>query len=534
MTTLKKLPLGIESFTKIIDDNLLYADKTKYIYDLLRSKDRNYFLARPKKFGKTLLINTLETLFSGERERFRGLWLDRSDYDFSKHPVISLSMQAEAKGPKILEANLLYSLRAIAKTNTLDIEVTRPSLYFRALIKALHDSFNSKVAVLIDEYDGSVTGNLRNQELALANAKVLNSFYGALKQAADYVHVTFVTGVSRYALTFIDLEPDYLKDITLESKYTGLCGLTIEEFDDLFAERFHCALEAMKAKGVIKPTCQVGDFRKDIISGYGGYNWGDERGVLNPHSLLHFFDELAFEHFWSRSKMPSHLTALIETRLGDITEPKLKSYVSTPISQTALTELSIPSALFHLGYLTIDKVFDKVLVGAEDGSQDSHEDSYEDGHIETYYSLKHPNLETSTSYRHYFNITIRDIQEQFYNNKKNDLLKAFLDRDAQTVSSILRDYVFSVGFRQTIYDQSQKTYDDEISLHHLLMWLFIILGFDTAFVDIPLITEPFVLGFERDQVYLIIKFKYYPMNYRILNNNEINIIDELLLDILIN
>jgi hypothetical protein len=116
LMTLKELPLDIQEFTRIIDRNLLYADKTRYIYDLVKSETRNYFLFRPRRFGKTLLICTFEELFTGNRERFQGLWIDQSDYAFPKRPVLSLSLSLESGSPELFQQNLIDRLKFIAQT----------------------------------------------------------------------------------------------------------------------------------------------------------------------------------------------------------------------------------------------------------------------------------------------------------------------------------------------------------------------------------------------------------------------------------
>ncbi|MDR2142382.1 MAG: AAA family ATPase, partial [Deltaproteobacteria bacterium] len=238
--TLKELPLGNQSFARIIDDNLLYADKTRYVYNLVTSKERNYFLSRPRRFGKTLLLSVLEELFTGHRERFQGLWIDGSDYDFPRFPVLRLSLSLESGSPEIFQQNLINRLKDNAQAAKLRqvIEARTPAAYFEKLIKALSEEANSEIAVLIDEYDAPVTRNLDNSKIAKANAKILHDFFANLKddKVSPCVGFTLVTGITRYALTSMDSGPNHLKDISLNPKFAGLCGFTLEEFDSIFAD----------------------------------------------------------------------------------------------------------------------------------------------------------------------------------------------------------------------------------------------------------------------------------------------------------
>ncbi|MDR2141549.1 MAG: AAA family ATPase [Deltaproteobacteria bacterium] len=286
--TLKELPGEDQTFAGIIDDNLLYADKTRYIYELLRgSKKKSYFLSRPRRFGKTLLLFTLRELFSGNRERFKGLWIDRSDYDFPRVPVIFLSLSQESESPAILKANLLGDLKGIAGRANLThkVEGITPGAYFGNLIQSFSEESKSEIAVLIDEYDAPVTRNMANMVVAQANADILHDFFATLKkpEIMDRVRFTFITGITRYALTSMDSGPNQLDDISMDPKYAGLCGFTLAEFDSLFADRLESTLDNCKKTGQMKSTDTVEDLRAKIFRWYDGYNWGGARPGFSIH-----------------------------------------------------------------------------------------------------------------------------------------------------------------------------------------------------------------------------------------------------------
>jgi hypothetical protein len=164
--TLKKFPLGDQGFAEIIGQKLLYADKTKYIHALIESQEKNFFLSRPRRFGKTLLLDTIMELFSGERDRFKGLWVDsspESKYAFPRHPVISLSLSLEADDPRILKEHIVSKLEIIAEEANLLVKGTSPGQYLGNLVRALKEDSKANVVILIDEYDAPVTRNMRDQ-----------------------------------------------------------------------------------------------------------------------------------------------------------------------------------------------------------------------------------------------------------------------------------------------------------------------------------------------------------------------------------
>jgi hypothetical protein len=246
--TLKELPLGNKTFADIIDGNFLYADKTQYIYELLRSGKGDFFLSRPRRFGKTILLYTLNELFSSDRERFKGLWIDQSDYDFQKRPVLFLSLSSRSNDTEKLELNILNKLRSIAIAANLEVDGATPDMYISNLIQALYRKNSSKVVVLIDEYDAPVTRCMGEPEVAAANANVLHDFFAILKDVAvaPCIHLSFLTGVTRYALTSMDSGPNFLNDISLDPKFAGICGFPVDEFDSLFANRMKSTLLALQ------------------------------------------------------------------------------------------------------------------------------------------------------------------------------------------------------------------------------------------------------------------------------------------------
>ena len=456
MTT-KRLPLGDPGFAEIIDQNLLYADKTRYIHELLTG-GKQYFLSRPRRFGKTLLLRAIRELFSGDSSRFRGLWIGgpESGYDFPRHPVLSLSLSTGAESPEILKENLFTDLKDIADKAGLGLRGASPDAWFGNLIQDLGEKTDSRVVVLIDEYDAPVTRNMHNPKVAQANARVLHDFFATLKKrpVAKQIRLTVVTGITRYALTSMDSGPNHLNDISLDPRFAGVCGFTLDEFGPLFEDRLPATLASLKEAGKMKDSATEEDLRAEILKWYDGYNWGGTTRVLNPYSILHFFGYNSFSRHWILSGRPAHLTALIQADPYAFSRSELKSHcTSTEVRKTELTRLAAVPCLFHSGYLTLDKV-EVVLVENPLTKKMEPEDSY---------SFRLPNYEVAGVYDlDCFTALFGEKVVKELPAKKETLEKAFLARDAKTVGDVLRGFLAKLTYHQRPDDE--KTFHGYVQL----------------------------------------------------------------------
>jgi hypothetical protein len=367
---------------------LLYADKTAYILELIKDPDQQFFLSRPRRFGKSLLLSSMKSLFLGQKELFKGLAIAAQGYDFPKFPVLTLSMVIGSKTPSILETGLLTTLRSVAKEENIEIMGSESIVCFRELIKALYlKNDRTKVVVLVDEYDFPVTSTIADQKTAEANAAILSGFFAVLKDMDEFIRFAFVTGITRYALTSMDSGPNHLSDISLDPKYAGICGFTLEDFDLLFADRLESILGRLKAKGKMKTADQTADLKEKIYKWYDGYNWGGDTRILNPFSILNFFKKESFGGYWILSGRPKHLTAMIKANPSNFFQPKLESYLSDELKKSDLKELEAVPVLFHSGYLTLDK--------AKTQGENSQAEETENGDS---YTLRLPNYEVASSY----------------------------------------------------------------------------------------------------------------------------------------
>ncbi|MCL1809035.1 MAG: ATP-binding protein [Clostridiales bacterium] len=346
---MKKIPIGIQNFREIKEGGYVYVDKTQYVYNLIED-GKYYFLSRPRRFGKSLLIDTISEVFSGDRELFKGLWIYGSDYSFEKHPVIRLDMSNIAnRTPNILEASLSEALVDRAVEDGLEISSVTHSGLFKKLIVSLFKKYNQRVVVLIDEYDKPILDHLDDIKTAEANRKALRGFYGILKSMDPYLELTFITGVTKFTKTSIFSELNNLSDITLSKKYSSICGIAITDLDEHFGER-------IKALSAIDDFVQCGDLRSKILAWYDGYSWDGKDRVINPFSLLSFFREEKFANYWFASGTPKFLMDLIKEKPNSYTNLKGLEIVEISLDLATIEKISAELLLFQTGYLTVKEV----------------------------------------------------------------------------------------------------------------------------------------------------------------------------------
>jgi len=233
---MKKLPIGVQDISEILQENYVYIDKTKQIYDLINT-GKTYFLSRPRRFGKSLLCSTLKEIFSGNKELFKDCWIYDSDFKWEKHPVLHMSMtNINYKTPEELEKNLNWMLEQIAKENKIDLSsVPSISPKLTTLVKNL--SHQNKVALIIDEYDKPILDHITNPQKGIQMRDILRSFYVAIKDLDPCLKFVFLTGVSKFSKTSIFSGLNNLKDITFRKEFSTICGYTSQEVSSCFEDR---------------------------------------------------------------------------------------------------------------------------------------------------------------------------------------------------------------------------------------------------------------------------------------------------------
>ena len=358
--THRQLPIGIQDFRTIREQDCYYVDKTRHIRQLL-DQGRYYFLSRPRRFGKSLLVDTLRELFEGNEPLFRGLDI-HDHWDWSvRHPVVRLSFGGKYNESGDVERSVLNQLVWIEEENQLrplDPASTGPER-LQDILRRLHRTTGQQVVVLVDEYDKPILDVIDNPEMAAANRDYLRGFYGIIKDSAEHVRFVFVTGVSMFSRVSLFSGLNNLDNISLDPEYAAICGYSETDVDTVFAPEL------------------PGLDRHQIRKWYNGYHWlGDEK-LYNPFDLLLLFRKRRFRSYWFETGSPTFLFRMMME--WGVSPMELENRVADEelVCNFEIDNISIDALLLQTGYLTITAM-------EEDG-------------VQIFYTLDYPNLEVRQS-----------------------------------------------------------------------------------------------------------------------------------------
>ena len=341
MTQPTRLPIGIQSFREIREDGCHYVDKTPHIKRLVDS-GKHYFLSRPRRFGKSLLLDTIQELFEGSEPLFRGLHIhSRWNWD-APHPVVRLDFGGgRFNTTERLRGNVLNQLRAQAREAGVEVGSDEPPEMFWNLIRALHAKTGQRVVVLVDEYDKPILDPLTavdgSREQARRNRDDLRALYGNIKTLDAHIRFSFLTGVSKFSKVSLFSELNNLKDITLDPRYAAICGYTEADLDAVFAHE----LEGLD--------------RARVREWYNGYNWRgqDKDRVYNPFDVLLLLDEREFAAHWFETGSPAFLIEHLKAHGVGPLDLDGRVASSDLLSAFDVEHISPEALLFQTGYLTI-------------------------------------------------------------------------------------------------------------------------------------------------------------------------------------
>ena len=332
---MKKLPIGISDFRELIEGNYVYVDKTRYIYELL-SSSKYIFLSRPRRFGKSLLLSTIEYLYEGKRELYKGLYIE-DKWDWSeKYPVIRVNFAIDIKTSGEIyeviknEVRLNYKRMEIEKEK----EENHVGLMLQNLIIEVSERYNKQVVVLIDEYDKPILDVIEDRKHAEEIRKTLKSFYSVLKALDKYIRFVLVTGVSKFAKVSLFSGLNQLKDISLDKRYGDICGYTQEELENYFKEY----LDNVNIE--------------EVKEWYNGYNFLGSK-VYNPFDVLLYLDKKEIRSYWYETGTPSFLIKLIKQKEYNIVELEGIKADESLLNKFDVEEIEIEAIMFQSGYLTI-------------------------------------------------------------------------------------------------------------------------------------------------------------------------------------
>ena len=402
----RKLPIGIQTFREIREENYYYVDKTALIQRLM-DEGKHYFLSRPRRFGKSLFLDTLKELFEGNEPLFEGLYI-HDHYDWSvRHPVLRLDFgSGNFKEPNYVQANVMTQLHTIAEDAGIASHYDTAPECFGDLIRVLHRQVGQRVVVLVDEYDKPILDALEVPEVARANRDFLHGLYSTIKSNDAHVKFTFLTGVSKFSKVSLFSGLNNLKDITLDARYSAICGYTDADLDAIFAPEL------------------PGLDRNEIRRWYNGYSWLGEE-VYNPFDILLLFDKRQFGAYWFETGTPTFLVeTLISRGVGTLALDDMLGSDEL-LSAFDVDHIATEALLFQTGYLTIIQTEPR-------GSR-------------TYYRLSYPNQEVRQSLNENLlnHLTGRPTQQAEHSARLYDLL---LVNDFTSLESLFKAFFASIPY----------------------------------------------------------------------------------------
>lgn len=430
-----KYPKGKQDFRSIREAGMVYIDKTQYIEKLIED-DCIFFLSRPRRFGKSLWLSTLENFFKGRRYLFKGLAVDSYDWEWVEYPVIRLDFTGMdyAKGEN-LELKIGDMLADHENLYNLESSPTDCALRFKRLIGNLHRKFGRKVVVLVDEYEKPVIDLYAYPEEAKRNREILRGFYGVLKAYEGWLQFVFLTGVSKFAQMSVFSGLNNLWDISLSDKYAAICGITQDELRGNLAE-------GIKDLAVKESTNFEGALAM-LKANYDGYHFSAESpDIYNPFSLINALADGAVANYWFRSGTPTLLVNVLMESDFDITE--MQGVTATDDDLMGIdTRFHDPVPLFYqTGYLTI-KRYDKEF---------------------REYTLGFPNREVEDAFNKFLLPNYINKNERETKTLLNQMIRALRDGEAEAFVTTLIGFISGVSYELIKKAEAERHFHNVIYL----------------------------------------------------------------------
>jgi len=422
----KLLTTSVSTFKDIIEYNYLYVDKTEYIYNLVSNPKGIYFLSRPRRFGKSLTLSTFRSIFSGEKELFKGLYIYDKPFDWKKYPIIHLSLnKIRVSTEKELEKKLCYLIEDAAELYDINLKRDDSSSLFDELIIKL--SKKSKIVILIDEYDKPLLDNVNNNTERKAIKETLKGLYSVIKANEEFLRFVFLTGVSKFSKVSVFSELNNLDDLSMNNKFGTALGFTQDEVDKYFGESIkEIALKQGKNHENLRQTL------KEL---YNGYRFSKKsETVYNPVSITKFVQNEELEHYWFETGTPSFLLELMKENKYNLMNLEGLKLNSAAFSTYEVENLRVEPLLFQTGYLTIK------------------------GYSEKYdeYLLSYPNMEVKSAFLNYLSDYYTPLRKEETPQYNNELIRAILKNDTAKFIEILK--IFFANIEYDLHIDNEKYY----------------------------------------------------------------------------
>ena len=460
-------PIGIQNFEKLRKDGYLYIDKTAFVHELATTGSY-YFLSRPRRFGKSLLISTLEAYFEGKKELFEGLALENLEKDWIKHPILHIDLNTEKYNtPESLERILNFTLLKWEKLYGTGAGETSLALRFRGIVERAVEQTGQRVVILIDEYDKPMLQAIGNEELQAAYRSTLKSFYSVMKTMDKYIRFAFLTGVTKFGKVSVFSDLNNLQDISMDKRYVDVCGISEKEIHDYLEPQLH---ELAKAnKQTYEEICQ----RLEL--NYDGYHFVENSiGIYNPFSLLNTFKTLKFGSYWFETGTPTYLVELLKRAEYDLSEIGREEIDADVLNSIDIASYNPIPVIYQSGYLTI-KGYDE-----EFGM----------------YTLGFPNKEVEEGFMRYllpFYTTVKEGETAFQ-------LKNFVTdlRKGNPEGFLRRLQTFFYGVPYELTGGVERYYQNVLFIVCRLMGLYVQAEYHTSYgrADMILQTKDYIYIFE--------------------------------------
>lgn len=344
----KIYPIGIQNFEKIRRDGYFYIDKTALVYQMVKTGSY-FFLNRPRRFGKSLLVSTLEAYFEGKRELFEGLAIEKLEKDWTKHPILHIDLNTEKyESLESLENILNDTLYKWEKVYGTEPSETSLPLRFKGIIRRAYEQTGNRVAIFVDEYDKPMLQAIGNEELQKAFRNTLQAFYGAIKTMDGYIKFAFLTGVTKFGKVSVFSALNNLIDLSMDERYAAICGMTEKEIHDNLEEDL---LElADKQKMSYEEVC------RELKTCYDGYHFVENSvGIYNPFSVLNTFFKMKFGSYWFETGTPTYLVELLKAHhydLHSMAHVETDADILNSVDSASTNPIPV---IYQSGYLTIKK-----------------------------------------------------------------------------------------------------------------------------------------------------------------------------------
>jgi len=465
---MKKLPVSLQTFEKIIKDNCLYVDKTEDIHRLIESGDY-IFISRPRRFGKSLMVSTLKEIFSGNKDLFKDLYI-YNKIKWEKYPVIDIDFMT-----LVYSGNKRTFIRSIIKKlifigEFYDVKlknVVNLKECFEELIIKLSEI--NKVVILIDEYDKPIIDHIEDIKKASENREVLREFYSVLKGSDKYIKFVFITGVSKFSKVSIFSGLNNLKDLTLRRDFSTIMGITEEELRKKFSEY-------IKDIALRENSCEREVLEK-IKYWYDGYSWDGINRLYNPYSILSLFDSNVFDNYWFATGTTTFLIKIMKSEKYEITSLEKVTVGKMVFDCYDIENMDINSLLFQTGYLSIESIDDGLRL----------------------YTLTYPNMEVKESFLNYLLGDFINERISLVRPLYISLTQAFREEKIDKAISVIKSMFAKIPYKLHIPKES-----------YYQSLFYIILSLTGVKIDLEVLTDKGridgVLEFS-DKVY-VIEFKY--------------------------